>query len=202
MVKKLLVSIILTLLSISLTAQQSSGNAWWAVGHHGHTKYTMAEWIAKEEGLKLYAYYDVSGYPTICVGHRLGERNESLTKFKPKTRQECLDLLEQDLERFVHGVDREIAVELHPGQMTALVSLAYNIGLGAFGGSELVRLINGEAPDYLIILEWTDWDKAHIDGRLTIVESILNRRRREAHLFFDAIKKPITMPFITPTNGN
>ena len=183
----LLLGIALILWGVSRAdAQQSTpDHHWWAVGYHGHASLSTAEWLAREEGLRLEPYHDLAGYPTVCVGHRLsGTRDADLSQWQPKTRAECLDLLDADLERFRAGVDRLIAVDLEGDQETALVSLAYNVGIGALSGSELVRLLNGSAPVYLVVLEWLDWDKAHVDGRLTVVESLLQRRRREVALFY------------------
>ena len=185
-------AVLLLLVVTAIAAAQEPGamsttdHHWWSVGYHGQPELTLEEWVAREEGLRLEPYHDIAGYATICVGHRLsGQQNADLSRWEPMTRAECLDLLSTDLERFREGVDRHIAVDLDGDQETALVSLAFNVGLGAFSGSELVRLINGSAPDHLVVLEWTDWDKAHVDGRLQVVESLLQRRRREVHLFFD-----------------
>ena len=63
------------------------------------------------------------------------------------------------LQRLRTQVERMVTVELSPHQEAALLSLAWNIGAGALGGSTLIRKLNrgdlaGAADEFL------RWDKA------------------------------------------
>ena len=146
---------------------------------------SMAEWIAREEGLRLCPYLDVGGIPTIGVGHELSTvRNADLSQWSCIAKEEALSLLEWDLKHFRNAVEDVVEIELTAGQEIALVSLAYNIGTGAFSTSHLLRLINQGAAEHLVVLEWTDWCKAHVAGHLEVLEGLLNRRRREVALFY------------------
>lgn len=152
---------------------------------------TTAEWLAKEEGMRLEPYHDVAGYPTIGCGHKLSDdRWADLDRWAPITRAQALELLEEDLERFRRGVadslGRRRRRRLSANQETALVSLTYNIGLGAWEGSRLLDLINSGAEQWEITLEWLDWCKARTGpgGQLRVVDGLLKRRRREVELYY------------------
>ena len=52
------------------------------------------------------------------------------------------ELLNKDLEKFEKGIEERVNVPLNENQFSALVSLAYNIGLGSFEKSTLLKLLN------------------------------------------------------------
>ena len=98
--------------------------------------------------------------------------------------------------RFRAGVRKLISSGMDRGQETALVSFAYNLGLGALQGSKLRRLINEPVHGQFdtagaharwtarVILEWVDWSNVTIMGKKTASAGLVDRRRREAALFF------------------
>ncbi len=96
------------------------------------------------EGLRQSAYPDpaTKGPPwTICYGHTEG--------VKPGDRHtvaECKDLLVQDLQKYATGIERCVRAPLPDGRYVALVSFAYNVGVGAACRSSVVRLINAGQP--------------------------------------------------------
>lgn len=98
--------------------------------------------VAYFEGERLAAYYDPVGIPTICFGHtataKIGQT---------KTREECRDLLAEDLYKSWTAVERRAKVPLTDGQRAAFASFVYNVGEGAFAGSTLLRKLN--AGDYV-----------------------------------------------------
>ena len=153
-----------------------------------------AEFIAKEEGFRERAYHDVAGYPTIGFGRKLSDDKwADLSQFPPTTPEAEADHLEILIGGFRATVRSEVDNLLCEDRETALVSLAYNIGGGAFGSSLLVELLNreprGHSGEHVkwslrVALEWLDWCKATIDGRKQVVTGLLNRRRREVALFF------------------
>lgn len=55
---------------------------------------------------------------------------------------EADQIFENDLEKFENGVRDVIKVELRQHEFDALVSLAYNIGVGAFKESSMPALVN------------------------------------------------------------
>ena len=94
--------------------------------------------IKSFEGLRLKAYKCPAGVWTVGYGHTGGDVKAGMII----TEEEAEELLRQDLERFEEGVENLVEVELNENQFCALVSLAYNIGLGNFKRSTLLKLIN------------------------------------------------------------
>lgn len=62
--------------------------------------------------------------------------------FRVFTLEECYELLYKDLTKFERGVDRYVTVQLTQNQFDALVSFAYNLGLGTFQRSTLRKKLN------------------------------------------------------------
>jgi lysozyme len=91
------------------------------------------------EGMQRVAYRDVIGVPTLCYGETRGVRMGDTA-----TKAECDQMLAQGLDDFAQGVRARM-----PGfdtmpvtRQVAVVSLAYNIGLGNFAKSSVLRNLN------------------------------------------------------------
>ena len=88
------------------------------------------------EGLRLEAYQDVAGVWTIGYGHtghdvRQGDRISEYW---------ATDLLKRDLAPIVDAVN-ELGVAHTEGQLDALVSFAFNLGIGRLNRSTLLKVI-------------------------------------------------------------
>lgn len=124
------------------------------------------------EGLRLNAYPDVIGVPTICYGEtngvHIGDR---------KTKAQCDELLSARLEEFNTGVNSCVTAELPVSRRVAFVSLAYNIGTASFCKSTVVRKINaGDVAgscDAILM-----WNKA----RGVVWPGLTKRRQKEREL--------------------
>ena len=89
------------------------------------------------EGLRTTAYRDPIGIPTICFGETRG-----VSMGDTATVAECKVMLGDRLVEFAAGVDRCLTYPVPDKTYAAFVSLAYNIGTGAFCKSTLVRKAN------------------------------------------------------------
>ena len=110
--------------------------------------------IAVHEGYRGEAYTPVKGdVPTIGFGTTAG--------VKPGDRIEPVQALVrklQDVQKFEGALRQCVRVPLHQHEYDAFLSLAYNIGPGAFCGSTLVRRLN--AGDYAgACAEILRWDR-------------------------------------------
>jgi lysozyme len=110
--------------------------------------------IAVHEGYRGEAYIPVKGdVPTIGFGTTAG--------VKPGDRIEPVQALVrklQDVQRFEGALKQCVRVPLHQHEYDAFLSLAYNIGPGAFCGSTLVRRLN--VGDYAgACAEILRWDR-------------------------------------------
>ena len=80
----------------------------------------------------------------------------------------------QDITKFEGAIKQCVRVPLHQYEYDAYVSVAYNIGAGAFCNSTLVRKLN--AGDYAgACAQISVWNKA--GGR--VVQGLVNRREKE-----------------------
>lgn len=93
--------------------------------------------ICQFEGLKLERYRDAVGLWTIGYGHLiLKEEMEKLTKI---TTGEAKDLLRKDLKRTEDGVKKLLNQPATQAQFDALVSFAFNLGVGNLKKSTLLK---------------------------------------------------------------
>lgn len=139
------------------------------------------------EGRANYAYNDPVNVCTVGVGHALTPHRRCLTedyrrygtRDEPKMSKEHVDnILRRDLANFEQGVERLVRSSTTQHEFDALVSLAFNIGLGAFEGSSVRRLHNAGRP-YLAGAAFMLWVK----GGGQIWPGLVRRRRSERYLY-------------------
>ena len=127
------------------------------------------------EGLRLTAYKDAAGVPTIGYGHthnvRMGDR---ISAWYAK------DLLTEDIAYFEEKV-LEVYRPQTEAQLDALVSLAFNIGIEKLKDSMLLQLIRKGASKAQIKQEWKKW--VYADGKK--LRGLEKRREWEAKRFFE-----------------
>lgn len=136
------------------------------------------EFIHQLEGEKLTAYPDIVGIWTIGVGHTGFVDGKPVARGMAITKEKSKEILTADLKRFESAVNDAVKVTLTQNQFDALVSLAFNIGEGAFARSTLVNKLNagdkkGAAEQFLV------WKNA--GGRVS--QGLLNRRQKEKAMF-------------------
>ena len=96
----------------------------------------LLEKLKDFEGLRLEAYLDAAGVPTIGYGHtgrdvKLGDR---ITKYWAN------DLLRRDVEAEEKAIDL-LGLTLTQGQLDALVSFTFNLGIDRLAKSTLLQTI-------------------------------------------------------------
>lgn len=97
--------------------------------------------IARWEGCKLVAYPDpASGGDPYTIG--FGATGPGIGPGVTWTLEQAEERLERDVRRFMDGVTERLERYANPAQVAAMTSLAYNIGLVAFGRSTLLRKFN------------------------------------------------------------
>ena len=145
-----------------------------------------AEFIAREEGIKLEPYYDIAGYPTIGVGHKLSDDKwADLSKWESITHKEALEQFDEHLQSFEKEVRRIIMATLTDKQVVALTSLAFNIGVHGLRTSLLAKQINRGEYMFEIAREWVTWCKYTEHGVKKVSRGLSRRRMREVYLFFE-----------------
>lgn len=103
------------------------------------------------EGNRLQAYADTGGVWTICKGSTKGVKPGDVA-----TADECEERHQQDMQVTVAGVDAVLTAELPTLCRAAHYDFAYNVGLGNYRRSTLLRKFNSGDP-YGGAAEFSRW---------------------------------------------
>lgn len=137
------------------------------------------DFVEAWEGCRLTAYKCPAGVWTIGVGH-----TQDVTEHDEITYEQSRDLLRRDLELVKHNLAPFINVHVTEGQFVALVSLAFNVGVGYVVRQcpRLMRALNaGDAE--ACAHEFLDINRA--GGK--VLAGLTERRRAEAKLFLSEV---------------
>lgn len=112
--------------------------------------------------------------------------------------------MRQDLAPFEDAVDSLVKVPLSDNQFAALVSFCFNVGIGAFKGSTLLKRLNKGKYD-AVPYELLKWTKTTVNGVKIDSQGLRNRRNKEIGLWGDAAHiapsslpaEPIKKPIVT-----
>jgi lysozyme len=131
------------------------------------------------EGLRLVAYQCQAGVWTIGYGRTRGVR-----KGQTITEADADMMLLEDIAEFEAEVDRLVTADVPDVQIGALTALAFNIGLGAFAKSSILKAVNAGNPVDALWLQWSLYTDAASGKKLTS-NGLARRRRAELALFHE-----------------
>lgn len=145
------------------------------------------ELLKHHEELRLRAYDDLAPwrelhpgdmvYGTVTIGYGHTRTAEAGMEI---TREEADRLLSKDLQPIEHGVFRMTEeAELTQNEFDALVSFAFNVGLGALDQSTLLRKLLAGHPREEVAAEFHRW--VYSKGKR--LSGLERRRRDEANVF-------------------
>ena len=137
------------------------------------------ELIKDFEGFSSTSYLDVVNIPTIGWGNTYYSDGRKVKLGEQISKTDALKLLEVVANRdFADKIFPAIKVKVTQNQFDAMVSLAYNIGVGAFLKSTLLKKVN--AGDFAGAGEqFLRWNRA--GGKELL--GLTKRREREKQLF-------------------
>ena len=136
--------------------------------------------IQQFEGLKLKAYKDSVGIWTVGFGNIFNLDTGNPIKEGDEISLETAERwLKIEVDNLQAKMIKVITVPLNDNQWTALTSLTYNIGFGAFKRSTLLRLLNAGASKEEVAKQILRWNKA--GGKE--IKGLTNRRKAESNLF-------------------
>lgn len=139
----------------------------------------MMQW----EGCRLKAYRCPAGVLTIGYGHTGPDVKPGMEITAPQ----AVALFNADVDKFARSVEESLAgVTLKQKQFDAVVSLAYNIGLGGLKKSTLYRKVKANPDDPTIRAEFMKHVNARVNGVLKPLPGLVKRRRAEADHYFSA----------------
>ena len=131
--------------------------------------------LMEMEGCRLEAYEDAAGVPTIGYGHtknvRMGDR---ITQYWAK------EMLREDIEE-AEWLVKELGVAKTEGQLDALVSFVFNLGIGRLMTSTLLKVIRNGGSMQQIKKEFKRW----VYGGGKQLPGLVKRREWEAKRFFE-----------------
>jgi lysozyme len=146
--------------------------------------------IKKFEGFEAKAYVDPVGVVTIGYG-TTAMAGVGITPYMGQTvtRGEAEVYLSRAVTKFADQIRPHIKEPINENEFGAFVSLAYNIGPGAFIRSTALRRFNegdkAGAADALLM-----WNKGTVGGKKVVLRGLERRREAERALFL----KPVTAP--------
>lgn len=143
------------------------------------------DFIKNWEKLRLNAYWDQAGIPTIGYGTICYPDGSRVQMGQTCTPAQAEEWLRWDCRNIELELDNLVASGLNPlqNQFDALASFCYNVGVGGFRESTLRRELVAGRPvieDYFL-----RWNKVHDPrtGKLVVSRGLTNRRHAE-WLFF------------------
>ncbi|RXJ79808.1 muraminidase [Aliarcobacter skirrowii] len=139
------------------------------------------ELIKEFEGFSSSAYLCSAGKWTIGYGNTFWEDKTPVKKGDEISKTKATELITKIANEFARDVATLIQIDVTQNQFDALVSLAYNIGLGAFKSSTLLNQLNkgnfiGAGQEFL------RWNKSNGKPLLG-----LTRRREREKLLFESL---------------
>jgi len=159
--------------------------------------------IKRWEGFRDTAYLCPAGKWTIGYGNTVSN-GKPVKKGDKLTKEDADKLVVKTVATFMDGVLKVVKYPyLSPNQLAALTSFAFNVGMGAFMASTMLKMINlgnvaGAAEQF------KRWDKATVNGKLVQLAGLTSRRKQERELFngsFLGFDKPVqgSSPSALPT---
>ena len=135
--------------------------------------------IMQFEGCKLTAYQDSVGIWTIGYGNIYYENNVAVKEGDIITHNRAIELFNLIVKRFEVDVDLLVTSNVNQNQFDAMVSLAYNIGIGNFKSSSLLKMVNNGPSNTAIYLQFLRWNKAKGE----VIPGLTRRRIAESNLY-------------------
>jgi lysozyme len=125
------------------------------------------------EGLYLKAYICDGGKITVGYGHTATAMPGMVI-----TKERAEELLAQDMAKFEAGVSNLVRVPLNENQFSALVSFAFNVGLGNLKKSTLLKDLNAGSYDSA-----ANWFGKWVRANGKVLNGLVKRREAETSLF-------------------
>ena len=162
--------------------QRPVGNApyiGWMVGEKASQDKRLStskkgiELIKAHEGFRTDAYLCPGNVWTIGYGH-----TRSVAPGMKISSAKAIELLKQDLVRFEDAVNKYVTVPLTQNQFDALVSFTFNVGIGGFTSSTLLRKLN-EGNYQSAANQFKYW----VNAGARKLPGLVRRRQEEKELF-------------------
>lgn len=129
------------------------------------------------------SYRCPANVPTIYCGLTHGVKDGMIV-----TEAEGEAMLRKELVRYEDAVERLVTVEMSQARFDSITLFVFNVGIGAFEKSTLLRLLN-QGKDEAAALQFHRW----VNGGGKKLPGLVRRRAVEAALFMETDKAPVEM---------
>ena len=132
----------------------------------------------------LDAYIDPVGIPTIGYGSTYNYDAKRKVKLGDNiTVEKAIDWLRKETKTIAPQIKALVKVPINQNQLDSLTSFVYNVGIGAFKNSTLLRLLNSGAPKSEVAAQFDRWNKGTVNGEKVVLPGLVRRRSEEKALF-------------------
>ncbi len=132
----------------------------------------------------LFAYQDRAGVWTIGIGTTHYPDGTPVKEGDTCTIEQAIEYAANDTKHISAILPQNIT----QGLFDAGGDFSYNAGIGAWKSSTLYHNIQNNIP--IEKHNFTDWDKAHVNGQLVELDGLLRRRMAEYYLAVNGVNSP------------
>jgi lysozyme len=138
------------------------------------------DFIKSFEGCELKAYQKKGDRPTIGYGSTFHLDGSPVKLGETITQDEANSLFAKTLTSYVDTVNKNVKNKLTQNQFDSLVAFTYNVGIGSFTGSTLLKKVNANSNDPSIRTQFMQW----INKGTIFEKGLKNRRLAESNLYY------------------
>jgi lysozyme len=132
----------------------------------------------------LRAYLDPVGIPTLGYGSIYNyDAKRKVQLGDSITQEKAIEWLRKETKAIVPKIKALVKVPINQNQLDSLTSFVYNVGIGAFQSSTLLRLLNSGAPKSEVAAQFDRWNKGTVNGQKVVLPGLVRRRSEEKALF-------------------
>jgi len=135
--------------------------------------------IKQFEGCKLKAYKCPAGLNTIGFGLTFYPDGTKVKEGDVITQQQAEEYFNAVVDDFAKQVDVLVKSNVTANNFSAIVSFAYNVGIGNLKNSTLLKKVNANPKDATIPAEFRKWVRANGE----VLKGLVRRRDAEAKLY-------------------
>jgi lysozyme len=135
--------------------------------------------IKQFEGCKLKAYKCPAGLWTISWGLTFYPDGRKVKEGDVITQQQAEEYFDAVVNDFAKDVDALVKSNVTANNFSAIVSFAYNVGIGNLKNSTLLKKVNANPKDATIPAEFRKWVRANGE----VLKGLVRRRDAEAKLY-------------------
>ena len=144
----------------------------------------IKDFVKAKEGLSLTAYLCPAKVWTIGYGNTSYETGIKVKQGDKISKERAELLFNNTFENFALQVKQLVFKStLNDNQFSALVSFAYNVGIGALKSSTLLKKVKANPNDNTIANEFAKWNK----GGGKVLAGLTSRRAKESDIYFKKI---------------